>query len=107
MKTCGNIINIGKKSLCEMMKIDNLVLIDLRDKNQYLTKHLANAINIPYEGKMYQRDIIKVLEKSTPHNEKIVLYCERGSLSINCAKELAKKGYTVYNLVGGITNYSY
>jgi rhodanese-related sulfurtransferase len=61
--------------------------------------------NILYECKIYQTYIQKFKEKSIPLNTEIVLYCERGSLSINCAKEIAKMGYVFYNLLGGYQNY--
>ena len=73
----------------------------IRDKNAFIidlrTPHIQGAVNIPYES----------LEncQSLPRNMTLVLYCERGSVSMFAAKELAAKGYRVKTVIGGIHAY--
>ena len=42
-----------------------------------------------------------------PYSEQqeIILYCERGSVSMAAARDLAEKGYRVKTVVGGIRAY--
>jgi rhodanese-related sulfurtransferase len=74
------------------------VLIDLREKEQYKAGHLKNAINMPYEDLDYSR-FVKY------RNRGLLLYCERGASSMIVGKELAKHGYYVASMAGGIRAY--
>ncbi len=76
----------------------NVLIIDLREPNEYDNAHIPTAINIPYldfENK-----------KSTlPSERLLILYCDRGNLSLLLARELSKEGYQVKNIYGGIRAY--
>ena len=69
-----------------------MVLIDVREKEEYGVSHLPAAINI-----IHAKDI--TLSKDTP----IVVYCSVGVRSAKFAQKLDKLGYTnVLNLRGSI-----
>ena len=75
-----------------------VVLIDVRNRSSYMIKHIKGAINIAYED----------IEKGNYRIEKdkiIVVYCDRGGISMLAAKAFVKRGYMVKNVVGGIRNY--
>ncbi len=74
------------------------VIIDLREPWQYRQKHIAGAVNIPFQNIDYS-----VFEKY--RNRKLVLYCERGGASMIAGKELARAGYQVASVIGGIRAY--
>lgn len=79
------------------------LIIDLREREEYLKKHIRNAVNVPYqEWKRYEESdaFQKIYRK-----KKIILYCERGPSSFAVARELAEKGFTVGAMVGGIRAY--
>lgn len=71
--------------------------IDLRDAEDYRTKHIRGAVSMPYE---------EFLEQFThlPKNRTYVLYCERGATSMLAAGKMMAKGYTVYSLSGGMVS---
>lgn len=73
------------------------LIIDLRMPEEYMERHIKNAVNIPYDRLnsccMFPMDMV------------LVLYCERGATSLAAAKELAEKGYLVKTVVGGIHAY--
>lgn len=77
---------------------DNVLLIDLREKEEYEKEHIDGAISIPYD---------KMLEKveKIDKQKKLVLYCDRGNASLMSGMELAKKGYDVYTVLGGYLAY--
>lgn len=74
------------------------IIIDLRNKNEYDTRHIRGAINITLEN---LEDSIYLF----PKNIKIVVYCARGGRSITAARILSKNGFEVKNVIGGIKNY--
>lgn len=75
----------------------DVLIIDLRTPQEYMERHIKNAVNIPYEKLqgvcMFPMDMY------------LLLYCERGATSLAAAKELADKGYKVMTVVGGIHAY--
>lgn len=77
---------------------NQVLLIDVRDENKYRIEHIDNAINIPYKD---------ILEKKTniPKDKILVIYCDRGGLSMTVARYLHKIGYRVVNVIGGLRNY--
>ena len=76
---------------------EELILIDVREDNEWDKEHLPNAIHI---GKgVIERDI----EKTVPdQSAMLVLYCGGGSRSALAALNLQKMGYTnVHSMIGG------
>jgi molybdopterin/thiamine biosynthesis adenylyltransferase/rhodanese-related sulfurtransferase len=76
---------------------ERVVVIDVRDPDEYRDGHLEAAANIS-RGFLEFRVGTAVTEPSTP----IVLYCQTGLRSVLAAKALKELGYaTVINLQGG------
>src|SRR5438132_5003620 len=76
---------------------EKLVVIDVRDPDEYRDGHLEAATNIS-RGFLEFRVGTAVTDASTP----IVLYCQTGLRSVLAAKALKELGYaTVINLQGG------
>ena len=94
------IYNIAAYEVDKYMKEwgEDVLLIDVREEAKYKQAHIFNAINIP------SRDI---LEKRVdiPKDKILVVYCDRGGLSMTVARYLQKEGYQVVNLIGGLKNY--
>lgn len=74
------------------------LIIDLRDKEDYLEKHIKGAYNIPYE-----EGISRLLKLSKSRT--YILYCERGTTSFKAAREMSNHGYQVKSLMNGISMY--
>lgn len=81
---------IQKESAEELM--DNskeILIIDVRDADEYEKNHIRNAINIPYE------EIEQHLEELIPYQDKpIIIYCQAGKRSKIAAEKLEKLGFT-------------
>lgn len=73
------------------------IIIDLRSPEEYRQRHIKTAINLPYET--WEQTF------SFPRDQELVLYCERGSVSMAAARELAARNYRVKTVVGGIRAY--
>jgi rhodanese-related sulfurtransferase len=89
---------ISVKALTNYIGVPDSIIIDLREDSDYQKGHIPTAVNIPYDD----------LENNYSKLNKdlnIVLYCDRGSMSLLAAKELCKQGYHVINVYGGIHAY--
>lgn len=82
----------------QLMEMNNVLLVDVREEWEYKQGHIEKAVNIPYEN------IERSLTMLYPF-EKIVLYCDRGNLSLRAAKDLYNRGFSVVNLAGGLRAY--
>lgn len=77
-----------------MMKSEEFLLIDIRDKSSYSNGFIPDAINIPY-------DELENKLNDFSKDKKIILYCMKGIISLEAAETLSEKGYDVYSLSGG------
>lgn len=76
----------------------NVLIIDLRDREDYLKGHIPSAVNIPY-------DKLEDEKKNINRNNILILYCDRGHISLLAARDLMKYGYQIKSLYGGISAY--
>lgn len=76
------------------------MLIDVRTKEEYDSKHLENAINIPYDTIVDELSTYGTIDFDVP----IIVYCKSGGRSSMAATSLVNAGYkNVYDL-GAISN---
>jgi rhodanese-related sulfurtransferase len=73
------------------------LLIDVRKPSEYRKLHIRGAVCIPQE---YLLERIQGLGNTIP-----ILYCDRGGLSMQAARELEAHGYRAISVVGGIQAY--
>lgn len=71
------------------------LVLDVRQPEEFRTGHISGAKLIPLNE--LQRRI-----KELPKGREIVCVCASGNRSTSAAKTLAKEGYTVLNLSGGM-----
>lgn len=99
---CGKKLESGKITCGQkdnLLLSKNSVLIDVREIDEYISGHLKNAINIPYD------EIIDgVKNKKISINDSIIVYCKSGGRSSKAFQSLIDAGYKhVYDL-GSISN---
>lgn len=88
---------ISPKMLDYYVENKKAFIIDLRCASDFEKGHIRGAISIPYQsGSFLYRP---------PRDKIIVLYCERGSLSLIVARELMREGYRVRSVIGGLHAY--
>jgi len=93
---------ISAKEAKNRLESDNaIVVLDVREKAEYLDKHIPNSINIPLGN-------ITAVEKAIPDKDATVfVYCLSGGRSASASGQMSKMGYkNVYNL-GGISGWHY
>lgn len=104
---CGNNKEEEKKEVAKIKKItcadvntiENAVIIDVREADEYAEDHIENAINISNNVIKYSIKG-KVSDLETP----IIVYCQSGRRSAESANTLVNLGYkNVYDM-GGITS---
>ena len=96
--------NISAKEAYDLIQKDStIVWFDVRRLDEYRGKtgHLKGALLIPIQ-ELEQR--VKELE---PYKKKtIIAYCRTGRRSGIATELLSKKGFTVFNLEGGIVKWN-
>lgn len=90
---------ISAKEIDFYINNKNYIIIDLRDRDEFLSAHIKGAVNIEY-------DSILTRIQSLSKDKNIILYCDRGGMSIMAAKSLTRMGYNVKSVVGGINAYT-
>ena len=75
----------------------SVVILDVRDRDSYEKEHIKGAVNIPLPD-------LESRLKELPRNKDLVTYCWSitCSLAPRAALILAKEGFRVHELVGGI-----
>ena len=87
----------GAKSLIQ--ENPDLVVLDVRTKEEYEISHLQNAILIPVSD---LKDRLAELDK----DKKILVYCKTGIRSAIASGILVDNGFSsVYNMLGGIDDW--
>lgn len=90
---------ITSKELTNYIYQFGTLIVDLREPEDYRTGHIPGAVNIPYdalETQLYRLDYYR----------QILLYCDRGNVSLLAARDLSRKGYPVIDISGGIHSYT-
>ena len=84
------------KGLKEYRSAAGAILVDVREKTEFASGHIAGAVNEP---------LSMILKTSLPKEVPVFLYCLRGSRSRKAAGILKKMGYTKVKGIGGINGY--
>ncbi|PXV85141.1 rhodanese-related sulfurtransferase [Lachnotalea glycerini] len=77
---------------------NNYLIVDLREEEDYVKSHITGAIYMDY-------DLIESNSIELPSNKIIILYCDRGGLSLMAAKKMSVMGYRTISVVGGFNSY--
>ncbi len=77
----------------------SIVLIDVRTAEEYAEGHIPGAANFDW----YASGFLDGIEAAFPKEVPLAVYCRTGKRSANASEVLSKAGYTVFNLLGGIT----
>lgn len=75
----------------------DIVLLDVRTPAEYRHGHIAQAKNVPLN---------KINTYQHKGDRDIVVICQSGMRSKQAAKTLSAKGYTVYNVRGGMNQWT-
>lgn len=84
-----------------MLNADEALVVDVRDQKEYSAGHIAGATNIPY-SKLVEREAELVAHKA---DRTIVVVDKAGQHAGAAGKNLAKLGYQVNRLRGGMSDW--
>ncbi|MBI5824884.1 MAG: rhodanese-like domain-containing protein [Chloroflexi bacterium] len=88
--------NLSVIELSEKMKYGRHPLIlDVRQPNEFHQGHIAGAKLMPL-NELYRR------MSELPKSREIICICASGNRSKSASKILAKEGFTVFNVLGGM-----
>ena len=76
----------------------NVQLLDVRTNEEYKEGHIAGAMQIDFYSALFMDLATMKLSKDKP----VAIYCRSGRRSASAAEKLAKEGFEVINLDGGI-----
>ena len=98
----NNVPQLNVNEAVRLMNEDGVVILDVREANEYSTGHIKDSIHIPV-GSLSKR--ISELEKYK--DKQVLAYCRSGSRSNHACRILSKQGFEkVNNMAGGIINWS-
>ena len=95
-------MRIPQKQALRMIQEDKeLIILDVRTKDEYIMGHIKGAINIPNET------ISNTKPDLLPDTDKTILvYCQGGMRAGSAVRKLKRMGYKhAYNM-GGITSWT-
>lgn len=93
--------SVSAQQLVDMVNRENALVLDLRDKKEFDSGHIVDAVNVPYSA-LDSR--LKELEK---YKERpVVIACKMGQHSGAAGTILRKHGFTnVSRLTGGVAEW--
>lgn len=101
--------NISASTAKEMLKNNEVVVIDVRVEKEFNAAHLNGAVLVPVkklgatEPYFSEKDFLNEVKKSgIKKDEPILVYCLSGARSTKASEYLVNGGYTVYNMKVGI-----
>lgn len=75
---------------------EDIMIIDVRNKNEYDTSHIAGAVHYEFE------ELSRIAEDELPKTKKVIIYDKTGDRSMLVTEQLVRQGYTeVESMIGG------
>ncbi len=96
----NSVTNVKPEDVKSYLGNDEYLIVDVREPFEYAEGHVPTAVNIPLGGILNNLDKI---DKS----KKVVCICRSGVRSLDASNKLASKGYDVYNMLGGVLDWTY
>lgn len=100
-KTTKQYNNLSAAEFTELIKKEEVIVVDVRTEAEYNRGHIKNSKLIPIDkfDKTMDGDPL-------PKDKKILVYCQSGNRSRTAASSLIVRGYSeVFNLKGGILSW--
>ena len=93
--------NLGADDFQAKASEAGVVVLDVRTGGEFMTGHIANAVNIDVEGMTFDGDI-KSLDKEATY----AVYCHSGRRSVIAVNKLKDAGFkNLFNLTNGIQDW--
>ena len=93
--------NINFEQAKQIIDNEQVLLLDVRTEEEFITGHIPSAINIPVD------DIEQRLDEINDKNQKILVYCKSGRRSVIACEILETYGYNNLYNIGGVVDWPY
>ena len=94
---------ITQEEAKEMMDTQNVVILDVREQNEYDGGHIPGAVVLPV-GTINETAAAEVIPDK---DSTVLVYCRSGNRSTTASSKLAELGYTNIYEFGGINTWPY
>ncbi len=98
----GGFYLISQNEAHEMMQNEDVIILDVREEDEYEEGHIKNSILLPV-GKIENEALNVIPDKS----QTILVYCRSGNRSKIASRTLVELGYKNIYEFGGITTWKY
>lgn len=96
-ETTGAITNVSANEFAKVIETEKVVILDVRTPAEFMSGHIAGAINIDAESGNFANEI-----KSLDPNSTYAIYCRSGRRSGVASESMADAGFVkIYNMNGG------
>ena len=99
----GGYKSISQQEAKQMMDSGNVLVLDVREQDEYSTGHIGGAVLLPV-GTINADTASKVIPSK---DATVLVYCRSGNRSKKAAQALADLGYTQIYEFGGIMDWPY
>ncbi len=90
--------SVDTKEAHEEIRSKNVLLLDVRTKEEYTSGHIEGSVNIDIRKSSFLEEIAAL-----PKNKKCIVYCQSGGRAGAALDIMKKRGFEdVRNLKGGI-----
>lgn len=94
---------ISQEEAKEMMDIQEVIILDVRDQDEYDSGHIPGAVLLPV-GSIDEDTAAEVIPEM---DSTVLVYCRSGNRSKTASSALAELGYTNIYEFGGINTWPY
>ena len=99
----GSYQQITQEEAKEMMDTQEVVILDVREQNEYDSGHIPGAVLLPV-GTIDETTAAEVIPEK---DSTVLVYCRSGNRSKTASSTLAELGYTNIYEFGGINTWPY
>lgn len=97
--TPDGVESVSAEAFRSAITSESVQLLDVRSAEEYNDAHIDQATNIDVHSRGFMDKVNTTYDKS----KKVYVYCHSGNRSMQAASVLAREGYQVVNLNGGIS----
>ncbi|MCL2645427.1 MAG: rhodanese-like domain-containing protein [Phycisphaerales bacterium] len=97
----GSVPTISPEEARQRLATSNAILVDVRTPQEFSQAHAEGTVNVPLaniEANSFDEELFK--------NRELLLICRSGRRSARAAELLHARGYTVFNVRGGMQKWN-